>query len=114
MVRRRRHRSAQNAARRAVRGSSLRAEPSTEPGAAYPRLHPIADRKHGTQNPHRLRGRIREGGRVRRITGLDWPLVALAACLLASALAGAILVDHFDDRNVGVILLVQSVPYALA
>jgi alpha-1,6-mannosyltransferase len=51
---------------------------------------------------------------VRRITGLDWPLSALAACLLASSLAGAFWIDHFDDRNVGVMLLIQSVPYALA
>ncbi len=51
---------------------------------------------------------------MRRITGLDWPLSALAACLLASSLAGAIWIDHFDDGNVGVMLLIQSVPYALA
>ena len=51
---------------------------------------------------------------MKRITGLHWPLSALAACLLASSLAGAFWIDHFDDRNVGVMLLIQSVPYALA
>jgi alpha-1,6-mannosyltransferase len=51
---------------------------------------------------------------VKRITGLDWPLLATAACLLALSLAGAIAVTHFDDPNVGVVLLLQSVPYAAA
>jgi alpha-1,6-mannosyltransferase len=51
---------------------------------------------------------------VRRITGLDWPLLALAGCLLALAAAGAIGVTHFDDPKVGVVLLLQCVPYAIA
>lgn len=51
---------------------------------------------------------------MKRITGLDWPLLALAACLLALSLAGAVAVTHFDDPNVGVVLLLQSVPYAAA
>jgi len=51
---------------------------------------------------------------MRRITGLDWPLIALAACLLALTAAGAVWINSFDDRNVGVIALLQAVPYALA
>ncbi|TMK20288.1 MAG: DUF2029 domain-containing protein [Alphaproteobacteria bacterium] len=51
---------------------------------------------------------------MRRITGLDWPLLALAGCLLALSAAGAIGVTHFDDPNVGVVLLLQCVPYAIA
>jgi hypothetical protein len=51
---------------------------------------------------------------VKRITGLDWPLLALAACLLVLSAAGAVAVTHFDDPNVGVFLLLQSVPYAIA
>src|SRR6266403_2173369 len=34
---------------------------------------------------------------VKRITGLDWPLLALAGCLLALSAGGAIGVTHFDD-----------------
>jgi hypothetical protein len=33
---------------------------------------------------------------VTRITGLDWLLLALAACLLALSAGGAIGVTHFD------------------
>ena len=51
---------------------------------------------------------------MRRITGLDWPLVALAACLLALTGAGAIWVTHFDDPNAGLAALLQAPPYALA
>jgi alpha-1,6-mannosyltransferase len=51
---------------------------------------------------------------VKRITGLDWPLLALAGCLLALSAAGAATVNRFDDPKVGVFLLLQSVPYALA
>jgi alpha-1,6-mannosyltransferase len=51
---------------------------------------------------------------VKRITGLDWPLVALAGCLLALSAVGAIVIDHFDDPTVGVIMLLQSAPYAVA
>ena len=51
---------------------------------------------------------------MKRITGLDWPLLALAFCLLALTLAGAIGVTQFDDPKVGVVLLLQSVPYAVA
>jgi alpha-1,6-mannosyltransferase len=51
---------------------------------------------------------------VKRIMGLDWPLVALAACLLVLSAVGAIQVDHFDDPTVGVIMLLQCAPYAVA
>jgi alpha-1,6-mannosyltransferase len=51
---------------------------------------------------------------VKRITGLDWPLLALAGCLLALSAAGAIAITHFDDPNVGAVLVLQCVPYALA
>jgi alpha-1,6-mannosyltransferase len=51
---------------------------------------------------------------VKRITGLDWPLLALAGCLLALSAAGVIEIAHFDDPNVGVFLLLQCVPYAIA
>jgi alpha-1,6-mannosyltransferase len=51
---------------------------------------------------------------VRRVTGLDWPLLALGGCLLVLSAAGAIAVTHFDDPKVGVVLLLQCVPYAIA
>lgn len=51
---------------------------------------------------------------MKRIAGLDWPLLALAACLLALSAAGAATVDRFDDPKVGVFLLLQAVPYAIA
>ena len=51
---------------------------------------------------------------MKRITGLDWPLLALAGCLLALSAAGAIVITHFDDPNVGIFLLLQCVPYAIA
>jgi alpha-1,6-mannosyltransferase len=51
---------------------------------------------------------------VKRITGLEWPLLAPAACLLALAAVGAVWVTSFDDVNAGVILLLQAVPYAVA
>jgi alpha-1,6-mannosyltransferase len=51
---------------------------------------------------------------MKRITGLDWPLVALAACLLALSVVGAFWIRHFDDGNAGVIPLLQAAPYALA
>jgi len=51
---------------------------------------------------------------VKRITGLDWPLLTLAGCLLALSAAGAIEITHFDDPNIGVFLLLQCVPYAIA
>jgi alpha-1,6-mannosyltransferase len=51
---------------------------------------------------------------VKRITGLDWPLLVLAAGLLALSAAGANWITHFDDANVGYILLLQAVPYALS
>ena len=51
---------------------------------------------------------------MRRATGLDWPLLALGGCLLVLAAAGAIAVTHFDDPKVGVFLLFQCVPYAIA
>ena len=49
-----------------------------------------------------------------RITGLGWPLLALAACLLALSVVGAIWITHFDDANAGVIPLLQAVPYVIA
>ncbi|HEX8808874.1 MAG TPA: glycosyltransferase family 87 protein, partial [Xanthobacteraceae bacterium] len=51
---------------------------------------------------------------MRRITGLDWPLLALGGCLLVLSAAGAIEITHFDDPKVGVFLLLQCVPYAVA
>ena len=51
---------------------------------------------------------------MKRITGLDWPLLVLAGCLLALSAAGAATVNHFDDPKVGVFLLLQCVPYAVA
>jgi alpha-1,6-mannosyltransferase len=51
---------------------------------------------------------------MKRITGLDWPLLGLAACLLALSVAGAIWINSFDDANAGVIPLLQAVPYAIA
>ena len=51
---------------------------------------------------------------MKRITGLDWPLAALAACLLALTAAGAFWITSFDDGNAGVIPLLQAAPYALA
>jgi len=51
---------------------------------------------------------------VKRLTGLNWPLWASAVCLLALSLAGAVAITHFDDPNVGFVLLLQSVPYAVA
>ena len=51
---------------------------------------------------------------MRRITGLDWPLLTLAACLLALSAAGALVVSGFDDPKVGVVMLLQCIPYALA
>jgi hypothetical protein len=51
---------------------------------------------------------------VKRLTGLDWPLLGLAACLLALSVAGAVWINHFDDQNAGTIALLQVVPYAVA
>jgi len=51
---------------------------------------------------------------VKRLTGLDWPLLLLAGCLLAGAAAGAVAISHFDDPNVGTVALTQAVPYAIA
>lgn len=51
---------------------------------------------------------------MKRLTGLDWPLLALAACLLLLSLAGAMTVTRFDDVRAGIFLLLQSVPYAAA
>ncbi|TMJ93674.1 MAG: hypothetical protein E6G74_23950, partial [Alphaproteobacteria bacterium] len=51
---------------------------------------------------------------MRRITGLDWPLLTLAACLLALSAAGALVVNGFDDPKVGAVMLLQCIPYALA
>lgn len=51
---------------------------------------------------------------MKRLTGLDWPILAAAACLLALTIAGATGINHFDDSNVGYILLLQSAPYAVA
>jgi hypothetical protein len=51
---------------------------------------------------------------MKRITGLDWPLLSLAACLLVLSVIGAFWITHFDDGNAGIIPLLQAVPYALA
>jgi alpha-1,6-mannosyltransferase len=51
---------------------------------------------------------------VKRLTGLDWPILTTGACLLALTIAGAVGITHFDDPHVGVVLLLQSLPYALA
>jgi alpha-1,6-mannosyltransferase len=51
---------------------------------------------------------------MKRITGLDWPLLGLAACLLVLSVVGAFWITHFDDANAGTIPLLQAVPYALA
>ena len=51
---------------------------------------------------------------MKRITGLDWPLLALAAALLAFTAFGAHWIIEFDDPNVGLILLLHAFPYALA
>jgi hypothetical protein len=51
---------------------------------------------------------------VKRITGLDWPLLGVAACLLALSLAGAIWITQFDDPNAGLVALLQAPPYCLA
>ena len=51
---------------------------------------------------------------MKRITGLDWPLLALAGCLLILSAAGALMISHFDDPKVGVIMLLQCAPYAVA
>jgi alpha-1,6-mannosyltransferase len=51
---------------------------------------------------------------MKRLTGLDWPLLILAGCLLAGSLVGALAITHFDDPNVGTVTLLQAVPYALA
>ncbi len=51
---------------------------------------------------------------MKRITGLDWPLLTLAACLLALSAAGAVWITTFDDPNAGAIPLLQAVPYGVA
>jgi alpha-1,6-mannosyltransferase len=51
---------------------------------------------------------------VKRLTGLDWPILTTGACLLALTIAGAVGITHFDDPHVGVVLLLQSLPYAVA
>src|SRR5262245_39565764 len=51
---------------------------------------------------------------MKRITGLDGPLLGAAACLLALTAFGAIWINAFDDPNAGVIPLLQALPYALA
>ena len=51
---------------------------------------------------------------MKRLTGLDWPILTAAACLLALTIAGATGINHFDDSNVGYVLLLQSAPYAVA
>ena len=51
---------------------------------------------------------------MKRLTGLDWPLLTAAGSLLALTVAGAIAITHFDDPSAGTVALVQSVPYAVA
>ena len=51
---------------------------------------------------------------MKRITGLEWPLLGLAACLLALTIGGSLWITSFDDGNAGYIPLLQAVPYAIA
>jgi alpha-1,6-mannosyltransferase len=51
---------------------------------------------------------------VKGITGLDWPLLGVAACLLLLSGIGAAWITNFDDANAGAIPLLQAVPYAVA
>jgi alpha-1,6-mannosyltransferase len=51
---------------------------------------------------------------VKRLTGLDWPLLGLGLGLLLLSAAGALWITSFDDANAGVLPLLQSVPYAVA
>jgi hypothetical protein len=53
-----------------------------------------------------LRSEVDHGARLAAV-GACWLLLALSA-------VGAIGITHFDDPNVGVILLLQCVPYAIA
>src|SRR5262249_42142542 len=109
----RRRRRVGSAASGTVRWSRLRAEPLSRATAAHARVDPSAGRARGPQRPSRPQ-RVAEGRGVKRVTGLDWPLLALAGCLLALSAAGAIAVTHFDDPKVGIFLLLQCVPYAIA
>src|SRR5262249_50015118 len=88
-----------------------RASPPWRP--AFARADAVVARNLGFERPSRLQ-RIPEGGGVKRITGLEWPLLALAFCLVALTLASAVWITQFDDPQVGVVLLLQSVPYAAA
>ena len=54
------------------------------------------------------------GSGGKRIRGLDWPLLGLAACLVALTVAGAFWITSFDDGNAGYIPILQAVPYAVA
>ena len=37
---------------------------------------------------------------MKRLTGLDWPILTAAACLLALTIAGATGITHFDDAKI--------------
>src|SRR5262249_17954162 len=113
VVRRRRCLGIENARRRVVRGSVVRCGPSSRAAAAHPGAVPIVAREFATQGSSRPR-RVAEGCGVKRVTGLDWPVLALAGCLLALSAAGAATVNRFDDPKIGVFLLLQAVPYAIA
>src|SRR5262249_41488324 len=102
-----------NAASGNVRRPILRARSLSRARAAHARADPIASRDFGPQRPSQPQ-RVAEGRGVKRITGLDWPLLALAGCLMALSAAGAVVVTHFDDPTVGVVLVLQCVPYAIA
>src|SRR5262249_6419274 len=109
----RRRRRVGSAASGTVRWSRLRAEPLSRATAAHARVDPSAGRDRGPQRPSQPQ-RVAEGGGVKRITGLDWPLLALAGCLLALSAAGAIAVTHFHDAKVGSLRLLRCVPSAIA
>jgi hypothetical protein len=55
-----------------------------------------------------------EGRRVKRVAGLDWPLLALAGCLLALSAAGARQSTASTTLRSASFSSLQSVPYAIA
>src|ERR1041384_5870645 len=91
----------------------FRAGPPPQSPPPYPRADGIPARESGLQGSPQLQ-RFPEGCGVKRLTGLDWPILTAAACLLALTIAGATGITHFDDANVGYVLLLQSAPYAVA
>src|SRR5262245_7083561 len=114
MVRRGRCAGTAPAAGGAVRGGFLRARAAAQSAAAHARADAVIDSRCRAARASRQRRRIREGCGVKRITGLDWPLLGLAACLLALTIAGSFWITSFDDGNAGYIPLLQAVPYVIA